>query len=210
MRPRLQEIKQKLQGTDVFIIGGGNSLKDFDFARLKNKNVIAINSAYKFIDDAILFWTDGSWVAANDLTLQNHSSKYRMMAITNADIAIKKNLTGTANSIYLKRSGDFGYDPNPDNVMGNNSGTMAINFAINMGAKRIILLGFDLKQINRKSHFHNDYDSIVMESVYDNLFIPSFKKLFEESKMVNTKIINCSPDSALNCFEFGDIDEFLT
>ena len=33
----------------VYVIGGGNSLRGFDYSFLKNKTTIAINSAYKFV-----------------------------------------------------------------------------------------------------------------------------------------------------------------
>ena len=45
-------------GQRCFIIGGGESLKDFDFSKLKNELVIGVNLAFKKIDCQINFAMD--------------------------------------------------------------------------------------------------------------------------------------------------------
>lgn len=56
---RLTELTEKFKDKTVFIIGGGNSLSGFDFSRLENKCVIALNSAYKFVGKDAVFFLDG-------------------------------------------------------------------------------------------------------------------------------------------------------
>ncbi len=210
MRPIIQEALEKFSGQDVFIVGGGNSLKNFNFGLLSDKKVIAINAAYRNVGaDAMLFWCDGGWVAENERGLKDHPSKLRFMPIINADVAIKKNLTGPSASYYLKRTGDHGYDPNIDNVKGNNSGCMAINFALNLKPRRIILLGFDLGYVAGKSHYHDHHTTITQRNVYDDLFMPSFNALAEQSKYLGIEIVNCSLESKLKSFTIGDISKFI-
>lgn len=209
MRPIIQEIFHKFSGTDVFIIGGGNSLKGFDFSKLIGKNVVALNSAYKYVDEnAVLFWGDAGWGATNSHILKEHPSKYKLSC--RPIVNITRNMLGESGETFLHKTGNYGYDPNPECVMGNNSGANAINFVVNMNAKRIILLGFDMGFVNGRSHFHDDHTQPVSSLTYPELFIPSIKSLANEFKKYRTvEVINCSNASNLKCFSFGNIQDYL-
>lgn len=210
MRPIIQELIQKFSGTDVFIVGGGYSLKNFDFNLLKNKNVIALNSAYNYVgENAVLYWADAVWGQNEEDSLRKHPSKYKFSSRINADTLILSNKTGTAGCHWLKKTGDYGYDSNVNNVRGNNSGANAINFAINLGAYRIILLGFDMGYTGSKSHFHDHYQTTVGYNVYSELFIPSIESIAKNIAHIPVKIINCSHTSALKCFEIGEYKDYL-
>lgn len=210
MRPRIQEALSKFSGKDLFIIGGGNSLRNFDFNILKDKNVIAVNSAYLNVGaNAALFWVDGSWAGQHYENLKHHPAKLRFMPVVNAETPIARDLTGPSESCYLRRTGDFGYDPFIDNVKGNNSGAMAINFAINLKPSRIILLGFDLGYVAGKSHYHNTHTTLTDRSVYERLFLPSFNALADDVKNLGIKIYNCSLDSKFTKFPIRVINDFL-
>lgn len=211
MRPIIHEIYSKVMGTDIFIVGGGSSLTNFDFSKLKDKNVIAINSAFKRFDrdDVILYWGDASFGSANSKELLNHPSKYKFTSTVFADTAIARNKTGVANSTILKKTGDYGYDSNINHVKGNNSGTQALNFALNLHPSRIFLLGFDMKYIGSKSHFHEYHTCPTASSTYPERFIPSMEKLAQQSSHLATKVINCSLDSALKCFSVENVENYL-
>lgn len=211
MRPIIQELKTKFSGTNVFIIGGGNSIRDFDFSRLEGRNVIAVNSAYKFVGaDAVIYWGDGAWGAENERTgLSDHPSKYKFSARLNIDSSIQQEKTGPAGCYWLKKTGSFGYDSNESHVRGNNSGGNAINFAINLGAARVILMGFDMGYINGKSHFHNEYQRSVPVMDYNDVFIPSLESLAKNITHLPVKVINCNSESRLRCFEFGNVEDYL-
>lgn len=210
MRPIIQELIKRFTGTNVFIVGGGFSLKNFDFEQLTGKNVIALNSAYKYVDEsAVLYWADVSWGEKEDTQLLNHPSKYKFSSRLNADSLINSNKTGVGGCHWLKKTGDYGYDPNVNHVRGNNSGANAINFAVNLGAYRIILLGFDMGYIGSKSHFHEHYQISPASNVYTELFIPSIESMAREINHLPVKIINCSANSQLKCFEFGNYKDYL-
>lgn len=211
MRPIIHDIHSKFAGTDVFIVGGGSSLKGFDFTLLNGKNVIAINSAYRYVvrEDVVLFWGDAAFASHEAEILENHPSKYKITSRVMADYAIEHGKLGAAGSTILKKTGDYGYDPNVDNVKGNNSGTQALNFAINLHPSRIILLGFDMGYVGSKSHFHDLHPTPTAYSVYDDLFIPSMNKLAQESAYTKIDIINCSTVSRLKCFKKGNIEDYV-
>lgn len=82
---------------------------------------------------------------------------------------------------------------------GGNSGYQAVNLAYQLGAKTILLLGFDMKGTH---YFGNHPDGLVQDSPFHN-FIESFKTITE------VEIINCSPDSALTCFPYMRIQDAI-
>lgn len=210
MRAIIQELYNIISGRDVFIIGGGNSLNNFDFTRLKGKNTIALNSAYKYLEKpTAVYWADDNWGAKNEVGLQQCETPFKFTSRINADGAIAKNQTGISGGHYLRKTGDMGYDPCIDNVRGNNSGGNAINFMINLNAARIILLGFDMGYVNGRTHFHEHHEQSVALSTYNEMFIPSINSLAKAVTHLPVKIINCNRQSNLKCFEFGDIEDYI-
>lgn len=210
MRPIIQELIKKFTGTNVFIVGGGFSLKSFDFGTLEGQNVIALNSVYKYVDEtAVLYWADASWGQSEEDKLLKHPSKYRFSSRLNADSLILDNKTGIGGCHWLKKTGDYGYDTNVNHVRGNNSGANAINFAVNLGAYRVILLGFDMGYTGSKSYFHEHHAVSTAAATYPELFIPSIESMAKEMKHLPVKIINCNTYSKLKCFEFGDYKDYL-
>lgn len=74
---------------------------------------------------------------------------------------------------------------------GGNSGYQAVNLAYQLGAKRIVLLGFDMFG----THFFGDHPVGLGRDSPFKLFIESFETITSE-----VEIINCTRRSALNCF----------
>lgn len=211
MRPIIQELSNKLAGTDVFIVGGGNSLRGFDFSKLKGKNVIAVNSAFKYVDEtAVLYWLDATWPKTKGAVgLAEHPSKLKFTGRASCDGAIRTNKIGEYGEHYLRKTGNSGLDPNPDNVRGNNSGANAINLAVNMSASRILLLGFDMGHVKGKANFHDDHEQQASFLDYVEVFIPCIDSMAKEIKNYPVEVINCNRDSNLKCFKFGDVEDYL-
>lgn len=211
MRTSLQELMTKYSGTDIFIIGGGNSLRGFDFTQLEGKSVISVNAACRYVntEDSVIFWADAPWADENERLLASHPAKFRFHSCPVAQAAIRSDMKGFHNADYLLHTGDYGYDPHIDNVKGNSSGTQAINFALNLNPRKIILLGFDMQHVNNRTHFHDHHNSTTGFMTYRDLFIPSINKLAEDSRYRGIPIINCSRSTALTCFKIGDIKEYL-
>lgn len=208
MRPIIQELIKKFSGTTIFIVGGGASLKDFDFSRLNGKNVIAVNSAYKYVDEnAVLYWGDTSWGQDESENLLKHPSKYKFSSRLHVDLT--SNPTGPGGCYWLRKTGSEGFDPDVNSVRGNNSGAHAINFSINLGARRVVLLGFDMSYSGTKSHFHNHHSRPTPASVYPELFIPSIESMAEAIKHLPVEVINANKNSKLKCFKFGNIEDYL-
>lgn len=200
MKSQIDLVHDKFKNQTVFIIGGGNSLSGFDFKQLEGKCVVALNSAYKFVDDAVLYWMDSSWVRKQGEALTNHPSPYRFTSFHT--IVPNPQLAG---AYPLLQTGDFGYDSTLGQVRGNNSGTQALNFVATLQPKRIVLLGYDMGYVEGKSHFH-DYQKPAQENVYVKQFIPSINSMASE---IPVEVINCSSKTALTCFKIGQIEDYL-
>lgn len=211
MKKRLQELKQKFANNTVFIVAGGPSINNIDISLLDDKLTIAINNSYQIVPNATaLYWCDSSWVGKHLDYLNHHKCKLRFHARhgmwdNNGDVS------GIANSTILSRTSEFGFDENPNHVCGNNSGAHAINLAVNMGASTIVLLGFDMKYSNSKTHWHAGHGYGMRPMVYTDSFIPSIMSMAKRIKELRlpVKIVNVSDDSALKCFATDTFDNYI-
>jgi hypothetical protein len=210
MRDRLQQLYDKLSGRDVFVIGGGPSFLEVDKTKLDNKLVITINTAYKEFPKATgLYWCDESWAATHYDNIESHPCKLRFSARHSADGYITKNILGSLDSTILKRTGDFGIDPDINHVRGNNSGAHVINLLANIKVKRIILLGYDLSIRQGKTHWHGGHGLPMSTHIYDELFIPSISSMATSLKNMKIEVVNCSMQSALTCFKKEPLEGYL-
>jgi hypothetical protein len=210
MREEIEKLFKLTFQQDVFIVGGGSSLTNFDFGLLHDKVTVAINSAYlKLPNASVLYWCDEPWAAQNYDNLVRHPCKRRFMARFNVTDAMLAHSKGIVGCTYLRRTGIFGLDDNRDNVHGNNSGAHALNLIANMKPKRILLLGFDMCHINKKSHWHDLQTLPVHRDIYTNSFIPCIESMAKPLADRNIEVINCSIESRLLCFPKIVVEKYL-
>lgn len=212
MTPEIQALQQKFCNNTVFLIGGGPSAGQVESNQLNGKNVMCLNSSYKYFDscDAIL-WCDSSWASKNEESLKQHSAiKLGCLSYAkkNSPTTVQKTI---GDSTVLFKTGSSGFDPNIMCVKGNNSGTMALNLLMNMRVKTVILIGFDMDSTSRQSHFHKDYDFVVNKNIYTDMFIPNFSEIIESSKQYNvrTNILNASYSSRLQLFKKVNLEDYI-
>lgn len=214
MRDSLQQLMKKVKYKNVFIVGGGPSVKNVDLSLLQNEVTICINDAYRYFSNTTaIYWVDESWASENYDNLKQHNCQllFTSKFARHVSYKHKKEPKGILNSTILKRTGDYGFDPDPECVMGNNSGTQVINLMVNMKPANIILLGYDMKLVERKSHWHDGKRLPIKNTTYVDLFIPSTEALSKEMKKKDVKvnIVNANPESALRCFKFDDYKNYL-
>lgn len=90
---------------------------------------------------------------------------------------------------------------------GGNSGYQAINLAYLMGAKRIILLGFDCKPVDGKDHWFGQHPNGLIQIQPYQLWMNHFPSLAKDLENRDIEVINCSPDSAIQCFKKMSIED---
>lgn len=92
---------------------------------------------------------------------------------------------------------------------GGNSGYGAINLAYLFGARRILLVGFDMRAFDGASHWHGDHAEPLSKRQPFHNWIPRFRALADDLKAVGVDVINCSPISALACFPKASLADAL-
>lgn len=114
-----------------------------------------------------------------------------------------------------KRAGRVGYEPgfppigSPEIQAGRSSGHSAISLAIAMGARRVCLIGYDMRLVDNREHFHSDYRGGRDLTIYEKEFVPSFHGWNEAARASGVEILNCTPGSAVQEFRFADLGEVL-
>jgi hypothetical protein len=200
-----------------FIVGGGSSLKGFDFERLRGKGkIIAVNRAYldcPFAD--LLVFMDKSrfyrWAMENKLDKRS-KQKFEEFKGLKAYVYMRHDIP----NVYLvPRAGKFGLSTSLEEgiYIGTNSGYSALSIALCLGANPIYLLGFDMKYSRDEKgkpigHYHKTYPEQQVEQVVID-FRKGYIELAPELKLRGRRVINLNPDSGLTCFEFQDIEEVL-
>jgi hypothetical protein len=228
------QVPRMWEGGDVWIIGGGPSVpKQFGIPdsvvqdvisgtlppstyspymrEIHDKHVIGINVAYLIGDwiDIVFFGDDGFF--------KNH--KYGLAEFPGLKVSCAPDADKVDWVYFLPRNTGHarGISDDPTKVSWNhNSGCAAISVAANAGAKRIILLGFDMS-LNKTSnqHWHDVYKRGVIKepkriaSLPFNRHLRSFPDIAKDAKVRGVEIINASPDSAITQFRKTTVAELL-
>lgn len=93
---------------------------------------------------------------------------------------------------------------------GSNSGHTGVNAAFLFGAKRIILLGFDMKLgPNGERHFHGDHPKTCIQSQLFEAWIKRFESTARDLNKLGIDVVNATPGSALPWFRRATLEEAL-
>lgn len=208
-------------GRRCFIIGGGPSLKHFDYSVLDNELVIGVNKAFIVYPARITYAMDLRFY-----DILSHPPKHDK----GARELHSKWLEYKGIKLFLRTSRKVKFDPTVyyvDSLKkkavsynlvqglygGNNSGFGALALAIALGCRKIGLLGFDLSVDKKKkrSHWHKGYPGQTLLDLPKKL--ESFAKCFEEFaptiKQQRIKVVNLNPGSKLQCFSKMKVHDFL-
>lgn len=191
-------IAPRLPDADVFVLGGGPSLRNFDCSRLVGHKVIVTNEAFVLAPwaEALVFVDAHWWARRMDAVKQIFTGQI----IGRGPYLDSYRRSGCTAVAY--RSGEV-FSVDPRLLGGHNSGLAAINAAWLMGAARIFLLGFDMQGSNGRNNFHNLYPESPAAPAhrYVTIFMPEFVKAAKRLEVVGRGVvINCTQGSALSCF----------
>lgn len=95
---------------------------------------------------------------------------------------------------------------------GGNSGFQACNLAVLLGAKRIVLLGFDMHSgENGKIHWHGPHPEGMKNPSHHNFsgWIARFTEAAQDFKDMGVEVINCTPGSAIRCFPMAKLEDVM-
>lgn len=198
-------------GAVVVLVGGGPSLTPAQVERCRGKaRVIAINTAVKLAPWAdILYFCDRQWFGWHRETVLNF--KGQVVTLGNEDL--RKEVRGL---VCMRDAGVEGFSEDPAALCnGRNSGYQAIHLAAHLGAKRIVLLGYDMKSAapaapgaRPRVHWHEEHP-VPTHPDTPGGYVPHFKDLLEPLARRGIEVLNATPGSALPYFPMTTLEEAL-
>jgi hypothetical protein len=188
----------------VFIIGGGPSLKNVPLDILRNKRVIGANNSFMFGDWVDVCWfVDSVWYEDNKVRLEEFPGLKIHCCNRHAD------RPGTLR--IMRSNNKFGIEKDPSKISWNMcSGSSAINLAYHLGAKSVVLLGFDMKiNDNGENNWHNLHRPKPKKWNPYRRFLDCFPTIKSDAKSLGLEILNATPDSALTIFPMIKLEDAL-
>ncbi len=198
------------EGQDVFVLGGGPSLRGFDFSKLDGRNVLGCNEAFRIGYPTIqaMFFSDARWFVRVSRDLEKFGDRGGLIVCHEEALRFH-------NLPWLKTLRRKEYGLHKDAIgFGHNSGSSAINMALMLGAKRVLLLGYDCKRSEANHNNWHDY----YKPYHKSAFVPPFDRFRHGMNMISKQlpsvfpgceVINLTPDSALTAFPKAELEQYL-
>ena len=222
-------------GGECWILGGGPSLpgqfgvpeeviqKVFDkelplntyspyMSAIHEKHVIGVNMAFKIGDWIdMVFWGDKKWYLNNRVEL----GEFKGLKVTcHPHFANGNFQKENVKSVVKDNAHPVGISSDPSKASWNsNSGAAAISVAANMGATKIVLVGFDMKLgADKKQHWHSEYGIIQPREPKHLPFhrhLAGFPHIARDARHRGITIINACPDSEIVDFPKMSVADVL-
>lgn len=200
-----------LSGHDFVIAAGGASLsirqaRAVGMAKSRHPEikVIAVNDAvYPFAFADMLYACDAAWWREHGGVKWFGGWKCRLRVVNPISGRDTNNLPEYPEVDSYLSSGTEGFDDDPAYIRhGGNSGYQALHIAAHLGARRVILLGFDMKG----KHWFGDHPRSIRKNPWNPKWVERFGILAKELDKRGIVVLNASPDSALACFTSVDLE----
>ena len=199
------------KGEEAFVIGGGTSLRGFDWSSLKDENTIGCNNAFRLGPDIcdVCVFVDRKFIFSGPNQLRkgyyDELAKFPNPVVTN-DTQLK-----TRPEPWIKwmprRPKGLHLDALGFNA---NCGATAINLALLFGAKTIYLLGIDM-HLDKDGHpnWHAHQIDKPSKEVYERM-LATFGHVSKDLavKFPGCKVFNVNKNSNLMVFPKLDPDVF--
>ncbi|MFA5655958.1 MAG: hypothetical protein WDA37_04370 [Dysgonamonadaceae bacterium] len=221
------------QGGDVWILGGGPSVpKLFGIPKeiidkvhsgelpessyspymkfLHDKHVIGINVAYRIGD-----WIDMIFFGDTGFFRQHKQYLANWKGLKVSCAPQKEKIDDWVKIVDRDTKKPRGISSNPCAVSWNkNSGAAAISLAVHTGAKRIFLLGFDMRyDETHEQHWHSVYKRNIVESKKNkspfHQHLIGFTQIARDAGKLGVQIYNVSPNSAITTLPKITLEEAI-
>jgi hypothetical protein len=187
----------------VAIIGGGPSLIDFDFERLRGATVLAVKGSIFDIP-----WADAGFgldmARYNEWRDKLATVPSRIYWAVPEDQLTRTGPPPSRNITFLRRRDGRAISTNPGEVYdGGTSGFAAFQIALHKRAKRIVLIGFD-------------YDGGIVaagdkrgaqKAANWKIWAEHFGVYVPHLKALGVSVVNACPHSAISCFQKMTLDD---
>lgn len=193
------------RGHSVVVVASGPSLTDEQITLIEHSVVftIAVNNSYaKLQHPDVVYACDYLWWKLNHMKVKQNIPRRQLWTQDRA-AAEQFQLS------HIQWEGKDGLGKRGLRVNGN-SGAGAINLAYHFGARRILLVGMDMKPgPNGEKHWHPDHPKPLVQGQQFEEWRKKMGVLAVDLKTEGVTVVNCTPGSALTCFPMGDLEQEL-
>ena len=190
------------EGLDAYIIGGGTSLRTFDWGLLADTNTIGCNAAFMLGHRTckVCMFVDAKFC----LKYEQNLASFGGLVVTNNE-ALKSSKHSWV--LWMARK-DRGLHKS---AIGYNEscGASAINLALILGARRVFLLGMDLSLDDRgRQNWHTHGLDKPSKEIFPR-FVRGFGQVAHDLPRVfpGRQVINVNDNSRLKCFPTQTIEQ---
>lgn len=200
-------IAGRWQGRPVVVAASGPSLDREGVTRAFEAGcpVIAVNTTGLHVPCHVLFAADYAWWQQYHDKRPIHPDAYEPW--TTSKLAARE-----FDLYFVEGRNERGLSEDPEVVhYGYHSGFQALNLAVNSGASRILLSGFDMRFRDGASHWHGDHPS-SLRNPRERVLVDMtrvYARALPALKARGVEVVNCTPGSAIQAFRFGSLLEEL-
>ena len=187
----------------VWIVGGGSSLRGFDFERLRGRKTIVINSSIFSVPFAdFLFFGDRRWWVHN-----NHALPPMTGRIVSNSPSVKDERVLSTKKL-----------PPPPGIVDDRtvlpmswtSTGPAMQLAVHLGARRIMLMGIDLRVGDDGKKYHHAAHPWTPHPKWTGMQMEALSSCVGPLKKRGVEVINTSLESALPFWPKRSLEVCLT
>ena len=188
-------------GRTAVVIANGPSLTQEQLDSVfYSRAVIAVNTTYMMAPWAHILY------AGDFLFIKTH---HRRMAQCQGSIWTTDSTAAEQYGVNRwKGRNDVGLGETMIHLNGN-SGAQAINLAYLFGARKIVLLGFTMREIDGKKHFHGDHEKPLVQKQLFGEWMHKMEFVARDAKRLGVDVVNADPLSAMTCFRMGNLEDEL-
>lgn len=193
---------QKLwPNSTIVCIGSGPSLTPADVDAVRGRaRVIVINTSVRLAPWAdVLYAADQRWWEWHHGAMDFQGLKFSIHPSPSSE-RWNQTLADSWRVTVLKNTGTNGLELNPACLKtGMNSGYQAIGLAVHLGARRIVLLGYDMqKGPKRNKRWHPDHQVNSGDPYHQ--WVRHFESMTEPLKALGIEVLNATRSTALTTF----------
>lgn len=204
MWSKFYSVRADHPGSTILCLGSGPSMKDFDLDRLRGRGpVIAVNSMALMAPWAdYVFFGDSRWWRWN--------GELARAACTGRIISTGQSTLMGGEVLRMSKDYQNALAPKRDELAGLDSGRQAINLAVHLGAKKIVIAGYDMGWAEGEaSHGHTEFphpDESVLKN-YTDKFAPAYEPVVAELGRRGIDVCTITPSPRLPFIPLRDLDE---
>lgn len=193
-------------GPSCVIVAGGPSAEAARdrLATVRGGSIICVNDAWRLAPHGgVLYACDPEWIQHHAEAIQ--AAGYSGQRITQSAIAAARHgwvrIVGRQLPGVSTKPGEIHFN--------DNSGAQAINLALHMGFRTMVLVGFDMGHLGKREHWFGDHPKPLRNGSPYHKFVANFARVAADLHALGVQVINTSPVNRLRMFPRMDLEDAL-